>query len=223
MEPDEVYANLSDKISALDGKLGDFAGRLDSLQSNSNESRFNDLKSAVDKAQADIQQINDALNAMKSGVDTLKQVNTQQTQSLDEQRKRIEDANAASEKKWADQQGLVGKLAAQAEEAGKMLANIGDTTNSIVKKAWDDGKREILNTWEDSKKDILNSLSSVTTGLIKDAKDGIKSEIQDELKSLILDDVKSIDADAKSSQPDLSDEALEARIRKIMKQVPEAA
>ena len=217
MEPDEVFSNLSEKLSALDDKISGVRDRLDSIQSS-----FGDQKSAVGKVQSDIDQINATLNDLKSGANTGKQDNSQQIQSLADKYKQIQDMNIAMSKQVTEEQGLVGKLAAQAEDAGKMLANMGDTTNAIVKKAWDDGKKEILSTWEDSKKDILNSVSSLTTGWIKDAQSRIKDEIKDELKSLILDDVKSAQADAKSSEPAaIDDAALEAKIRKVMKQVAE--
>lgn len=215
MEADEVYSELGDKISALGDKLGEFQGTIDSLQSSITEQ-----KSALDKMQSDIEQINGALNDLKSGASSAKDDNSQQTLGLDDLRKKIEDANAAAEKRYADQQGLIGKLAAQAEDAAKMLVNFPDTAKAIANKAWEDGKKEILSTWEDSKKDILNSVSNITTGLIKDAKSGIKDEIKDELKSLILDDVKDVEADAKSSQPaPLSDADLEEKIRTIVKEV----
>lgn len=212
MEADEVFSNLSDKISTLDGKVGDFSGRIESLQSS-----LADLKGAADKTQADIDQIKEALNGLKSGGDAIKQTATQ-TVSLMDQMKRIEDANAASEKKYQEQQGLLGKLAAQADDAAKTFMNIGDTTNAAIKKAWDDGKKEILNTWDNSKKEILDSISTKTTQLIKDAKDGIKNEIKDDLKGLVFDDVKSVEADAKAAQPaPLTDDEFEAKVRAIMK------
>ena len=215
MEADEVYSELGGKISDIGDKLSEFQGTIDSLQSS-----FTELKSALDKAQSDIGQINSALNDIKSGVSGSKDQDARQTQGLDDIRKQIEAANAAAEKKWADQQGLIGKLAAQADDAAKMLVNFPDTAKAIAAKAWEDGKKEILNTWEDSKKDILNSISGITTGLIKDAKSGIKDEIKDELKSIIFDDVKDVQADAKSSQPPpLTDEELEAKIKTILAQV----
>ena len=219
MEVDECYSDLSGKISDLSGKVDDLGGKIDSLQSASGGSDVSDLKSALAKAQSDIQQLSDTVTALKAAADGAKSTGDQQSQGVFDRLKAIEAANAASQKAAQDQAGLLGKLAAQADEAGKMIANFGDTTNAIVQKAWNDGKAEILNTWESSKKDIMNSISSITTGLIKDAKDGIKSEIQDGLKSMVLDDVKSAEADAKSSQPDLSDAAIEEKIRKILKEV----
>ena len=59
-----------------------------------------------------------------------------------------------------------------------MLINFPDTAKAIANKAWEDGKKEILNIWESSKNDILNSVSSISTGLIKEAKTGIKCEEQ---------------------------------------------
>lgn len=218
MEADEVYSALNDKISGIQDKLSEFQGTIDSLQSS-----IRDQKTATDKAQADIDQINSALNDLKSGAGGSKQDNTQQTQSIFDLQKKIEDANAISEKKWQEQQGLIGKLAAQAEDAAKTLVTFPDTAKAIANKAWEDGKKEILNTWEDSKKDILNSLSTITTGLIKDAKTGIKDEIKDELKSLILDDVKDVQTDAKAGQPaPLTDEELTEKIKTIVKQVSDA-
>jgi archaellum component FlaC len=214
MEADEVYSELSGKISELGDKLSEFQGTIDSLQSSISEQ-----KGALEKIQADIEQIKSALNDIKSGASS-KQDTSQQAQGLDDLRKKIEEANAAAEKKWNDQQGLIGKLAAQADDAAKTLINFPDTAKAIANKAWEDGKKEILNTWESSKNDIMNSLSTVTTGLIKEAKTGIKDEIKDELKSLILDDVKDVETEAKSSQPaPLSDEELEAKIKTIVKQV----
>lgn len=213
MEADEVYSELGDKISALSDKLGEFQGTIDSLQSS-----ISDQKTALEKIQSDMEQVNSAVNELKSGASGAKDDNTQQTQGLDDLRKKIEDANAAAEKRWADQQGMIGKLAAQAEDAAKMLVNFPDTAKAIASKAWEDGKKEILSTWEDSKKDIMNSISSITTGLIKDAKSGIKDELKDELKSLIFDDVKDYETDQKSSQPQpLSDADLEAKVRSIVK------
>lgn len=119
-----------DKISTLDDKISGLRGQIDSLLSSSN-----DRKSAIIKAQSDIDQINSALNDSKSGVNSVKQGGTQHTQGLVDQMKKIEEANAASEKKWQEQQGLIGKLTSQAEAAGKMLANIETTTKNIVTKA----------------------------------------------------------------------------------------
>ena len=211
MEVDECYSELSDKISNLDSKIEDLGGKIDSLQSSSGGSDVSDLKSALEKAQSDIQQLTDAVNALKAAAEGDKSSGEQKSEGLFDRLKAIEAANAASDQRARDQAGLIGKLATQAEDAGKMIANFGDTTNAIVKKAWDDGKKEILNVWEDSKKDIMNSISNITTGLIKDAKA--------DLKSLVFDDVKSVEADAKSGKPDLSDEAIEEKIRKILKEV----
>ena len=229
MEADEVYSELNEKLSGIGDKLSEFQGTIDSLQSSISEQ-----KSLLDKTRSDIDQINSALNSMKSDVSSAKQDNSQQTGLFDLQKK-IEDANAAAEKRYADQQGLIYKLSAQAEDAAKMLVNFPDTAKAIANKAWEDGKKEILNgwedskkqllgAWEDSKKDILNSVSSLTTPLIKDAindaRNSIKSEIKDELKSLILDDVKDVQTEAKSDQPaPLSDSDLEAKIRTIASQV----
>jgi hypothetical protein len=93
------------------------------------------------------------------------------------------------------------------------LINFPDTAKAIANKAWEDGKKEILSTWETSKADIM-------TGLIKEAKTGIKDEIKDELKSLILDDVTQAQTDAASTQPKpLTDEELEAKITTIVNKV----
>ena len=213
MEADEVYSELGDKISGLTDKLSEFQSTIDSLQSS-----IRDQKTAIDKTQSDIDQINNTLNAMKSDAGNSKQDSAKQTQSLFDLQKKIEDANAAAEKKWADQQGVIYKLSAQAEDAAKMLVNFPDTAKAIANKAWEDGKKEILGTWESSKADIMNSLSSVTTGLIKDAKTGIKNEIKDELKSLILDDVKDVETDAKSGAP-MTDDELETKVRGILTKV----
>ena len=166
-----------------------------------------DQKSAVSKA--DIDQINSALNDLKSGVNSAKQ---QQSQGLVDQMKRIEDANAASEKKWQDQQGLIGKLATQAEDATKMLGNMDNTMKDIASRAWQDGKKEILNIWESSKQDILNSVSSVTTGWIKDEKKAISDEIKSDLLAQI-----GLEAD-KKKEP-LTDAELDAKIRTIVKEI----
>ncbi len=226
MEADEVYSQLSDKISGIGDKLSEYQGTIDSLQSS-----IRDQKSAVDKAQSDIDRINSALNDLKSGSGSSNQDNSQQTQGLFDQMKKIEEANAASQKKWEDQQGLIGKLAAQADDAAKMIVNFPDTAKAIANKAWDDGKKEILNAWEsskkdildiweNSKKDILNSVSGITTPLIKEQLANVKTEIKDDLKSLIFDDVKEVQADAKSSQPaPLSDEELTSKIRTVIKLV----
>jgi chromosome segregation ATPase len=215
MEADEVYSELGEKISGITDKLSEFQGTIDSLQST-----ISDQKSALEKMQSSIDQINSALNDLKSGAGGSKDNDSQQKQGLDDLRKSIEAANAASEKKFADQQGLLGKLAAQADDAAKTLINFPDTAKAIANKAWEDGKKEILSTWETGKADIMNSLSSITTGLIKEAKTGIKDEIKDELKSLILDDVTQARTDAASTKPaPLTDEELEAKITTIVKQV----
>ena len=208
MEADEVYSQLNDKISELKDKIGEFQGTIDYLNST-----LTQQKSAIDKTQSDIDRINSALNDLKSGASNSKPDNSQQ--GLDDLRKKIEDANAAAEKRYQDQQGLLGKLAAQADDAAKTLINFPDTAKAIATKAWEDGKKEILGIWESSKNDILNSLSSVTTGLIKEAKTSIKDEIKDELKSLIFDDVKEVET---AKPAPLTEQELEVKIKTIVQE-----
>jgi chromosome segregation ATPase len=257
MEADEVYSTLSDKLSDLQSKLDDNSSRFDALRSDlsdlksavvdmksgSGGSDISDLKSGLDRVQSDIAKINDALASMKSGVDTLQQATGSSSQSAADQfkanydaalkqiqdtNKRIDDANAAADKKMQDQAGLIGKLGQQAEDAGKMLTNLPDTIGSIAQRAVDDGKKQVLSAWEDSKKEILGvwsstkdsimgSLSSVTTPLIKEAIDNFRSEIKDELKNMIADQILQAADDAKHSTPVLTDDELDEKIEKIVK------
>jgi uncharacterized coiled-coil DUF342 family protein len=233
MEADEVYSELNDKISDLKDKNSEFQGTIDSLNST-----LNDLKSSAEKTRSDLDSLNDAVSELKSRASGASTQDSQQSQGLLDITRKIEEANAAAEKRYQDQQGLIGKLAAQAEDAAKMAYNFPDTAKAIANQAWQDGKKEILGIWDDAKKDILGSISGITTDLIKDAKSAlkdellgnltdalkdlkgaIKSEIEDGVKSLVLDDVKQAEADAKASQPTpLSDADLEAKIATIVQQ-----
>jgi septal ring factor EnvC (AmiA/AmiB activator) len=144
-----VYSVFGEKISGITDKLSEFPGTIDSLQSS-----ISDQKSALEKMQSSIDQINSALNDFEGQASGSKDDDSQQKQGLDDLRKSIEAANAAAEKKSANQQGLIGKLAAQADDAAKTLINFPDTTKAIANKAWEDGKKEILSTWETSESRI---------------------------------------------------------------------
>ncbi|MDQ6699026.1 MAG: hypothetical protein M3Z36_02425, partial [Acidobacteriota bacterium] len=91
--------------------------------------------------------------------------------------------------------------------------NIDTTTKNIVNKAWEDGKKEILGIGESSKQDIMNSLSSVTTGWIKDQKTALKDEIR---KDLLAEVGLELEKEKKVS---LTEEQLEAKIRTIVKEM----
>jgi chromosome segregation ATPase len=207
MEADEVFSDLSPKISDLSDKCNALQGTIDSLQSSLQEQ-----KGTSDKIQDDIQQIKTAVSDLKAGGSTPSEQNSQQTQGVFDRLKSIEDANAAAQKKYEEQQGLITKLSAQADDAAKTIMNFPDTAKAIANKAWEDGKKEILNIWEDSKKQLMNSLSDLTTKAIKDA----KQEITDGLQSLVLDDVKSVED---QKPPALTDAALEQKIREVMQKV----
>ncbi len=196
------------------------------------------MKSANDETKSNLEKLSDALNDLKSGSNGAKNQDSQQSQGLLDLTKKIEDANAAAEKRYQDQQGMLGKLAAQADDATKMMVNFPDTAKAIANQAWQDGKKEILGVWDDTKKQILGSVSSLTTDLIKDAKTAlrdeilgtftqtlsdfktaVKTDIEDGVKSLVTDDVKKADDDNKASQPaPLSDSDLEAKITAIVQQ-----
>ena len=200
MEADEVFSQLSDKISGTQDKLSEFQGTIDFLQSS-----IRDQKSASDKTQSDIDRINSALNDLKSGAGT-KQDNSQQDQALADLRKKIDDAVAADLKQQMDMQGTLSKLSAKLDDAAAAILKFPDVVG-IVGKAVDDGKKE-----------ILNSVSNITTGLIKDAEKSIKESIESGLKSLVSDDVK----DVQSAQPaPLTDEELTAKIKSIVEQTSE--
>lgn len=238
MEADEVYSELNDKLTAVNDKCSEFQGTIDSLNSTLNE-----LKSSNEKNRSDLDSLNDALNAIKSGAGSAKDQDAQQSRGLLDVTKRIEEANAAAEKRYQEQQGLIGKLAAQADDAAKMIVNFPDTAKASANQAWQDGKKEILGIWDDAKKEILGSLSGITTDLIKDAKSAlkdeilgnftdtlkdfktaVKSEIEDGVKSLVQDEVKQAETEGKAGQPaPLSDADLEAKIASIVQQQMAAA
>jgi uncharacterized coiled-coil protein SlyX len=238
MEADEVYSELNDKLSELKDKLSEFQGTIDSLNST-----LTDLKSATDKNRSDLDRLNDAVSQLGSSASGSKDQDSQQSQGLLDLTKKIEEANAASEKRYQEQQGLVGKLAAQADDAAKMIVNFPDTAKAIANQAWQDGKKEILGVWDNTKKEILGSVSSLTTDLIKDAKSALKEEIvgnfdetlkdfktsvktdiEDGVKSLVTDEVTKAQADAQAAQPaPLSDADLDAKITAIVQQQIAAA
>lgn len=238
MEADEVYSDLNDKISELKDKLSEFQGTIDYLNSTLNEQ-----KSDSEKTRSDIDRLNDAINEIKAGASGAKEQDSQQSQGLLDITRKIEEANAASEKRYQEQQGLIGKLASQADDAVKMMVNFPDTAKAIANQAWQDGKKEILGIWDDAKKQILGSVSSLTTDLIKDAKsalkeeilgsftdtlsefkNAVKTEIEDGVKSLVQDEVKQeVTADQANQPAPLSDADLEARITAIVQQQLAAA
>jgi uncharacterized coiled-coil protein SlyX len=233
MEADEVYSELNDKISDLKDKISEFQGTIDSLNSTLNE-----MKSASEKDRSDIDKLNDMVNEIKSAASGSKDQDSQQSQGLFDLTKKIEEANAAAEKRYQDQQGLIGKLAAQADDAAKMIVNFPDTAKAVANQAWQDGKKEILGIWDNAKKEILGSVSGLTTDLIKDAmsalkpeilsefsdtlkdfRTAVKTEIEDGVKSLVQDEVKQAETDAQANQPaPLSDTDLEAKITTIVQQ-----
>lgn len=247
MEADEVYSTLNDKISDLQSKLDDNSSRFDALRSDLGDlksavvdmrsslsnSGTGDLKSAVDRMQSDIQRLTDALGTTKSGIDTLQQANQkvlsdeeQYRQKFDAAYKQIDDANkkaadaaAAADRKLQDQQGLIGKLGSQAEDAAKTLTNLPDTVAGMARKAVDDGKKEILGIWESTKSDILGSISSLTTPLIKDAITTVKTEIKDEMKSVIYDQVKSMQDEERDKTPLVTRDELEDKIASLLKEI----
>ena len=220
MEADDVFSQLSDKISSLTDRVSDLGSKLDSLQSNSGDSKLSDLKSAVDKAQSDIQQINDTLNAMKSNVDSVKQASTQQTQPLLDQMKRIEDANAAADKKYQDQQGLIGKLSAQAEDAAKMIVNFPDTAKTIANNAVEAGKKEILNIWESSKSDLLNLAASSVGKAVKDEVAAVKTDLKDEIVAYVTDQEKITAEDRKAADAADQEEKIRTIVRSVLAEKP---
>ncbi len=203
MEADEVYSELGEKISSLQEKDSEFQGTIDSLQSSLTE-----LKSAVDKAQESIQQINDKLSEVKSGATDNKEDSSRKTDTLVDQVKAIEAANAESERKAREQMGIVGKLATQAEAATQTLMNIPDTMKGIVGKAVTDGKAEILNIYENGNKALMNSLSEYTTKAIKDMKEGMWTEFKSYLT----------DTDYSKPKPVMQDD-LDAKVREIISKV----
>lgn len=241
MEADEVYSNLSDKISSLQSKLDDNSSRFDAVRSDLSDlksyvssnsggsSKIDSLASALDSLKSDVASLKDALNDLKSAGEGAKQSSQQ---GLLDQMKRIEEANAASERKFQEQQGLIGKLGQQAEEAGKMLVNFPETATAIAKKAMDDGKREILNVWEGSKKEILdiwdngkkeilNSVSSITTPIIKEYATSLKEEIKGDLKSMIFDEVKTAQEDKDSKAKPLDEDEIAKIVKRILKEEKE--
>lgn len=102
-----------------------------------------------------------------------------------------------AEKKAEEQSGLLGKLANQVEDATKTIVDFPETAKTIATKAWQDGKKEILNVWEDSKKQLVNSLSDYTTKAIKDAKTELYNDIKDEMLAMVAEAVKKAEEDQK--------------------------
>ncbi|HET7489800.1 MAG TPA: hypothetical protein VFJ85_17870 [Acidimicrobiales bacterium] len=179
MEADEVYSELNDKIGDVQSKVDELQSTIGSLQSS-----IADQKSAID-------QIN-------SVIKDLKPPDNKPVDDLVTRLKAIEEANAAAEKRAQEQAGLVGKLAAQVDDAAKTIGNFPETAKAIATKAWEDGKKEILNIWEDSKKQLMSSLSDYTTKAIKDAKKEVYEDVKNELWEMVLADVKKIEEEEKS-------------------------
>lgn len=214
MEADQVYSELGGKISQIEDDVEELQSASEGVRSSVTET-----KTGLDTVRSEIQVINTALKDLKPNGNGAKDP---QVQGLFDQVKAIEAANAASEKRALEQQGMLGKMATDVESAAKAIGNWPDTAKGMVTKAWDDGKKEILGVWDESKKEIVNSLTNYTTKSIKESKDeikkAIKEDIKAEVKSWVFDDVKSIEEDKKNPPP-LTDAELEEKIREVLKKI----
>lgn len=209
MEADEVFSQLSDKISEINDKLSEFQGTIDVLHNDITE-----VKTGLEKLQAAAEQ--QAAEASAAA----------DKQRLDDLVAQIAKQNAdiaAAQKKADDSAGLLTRLGAQMDDFTKTVTNFPDTVKQIGQKAWDDGKKELLNQWEQSKKDILSiydngkkelmdSLSAQTTKAIKDSADSLRSEISSTVKGWFSDEDQ-----AKASAPKpVTEDVLEDKVREIV-------
>jgi hypothetical protein len=225
MEADEVYSQLSDKISDLTSKDSEFQGTIDYLQSS-----ITDLKNAVDSMKTD-------MDFVKSYVQN-RQADSQAAGDAADLKAKYNDiinanlklaSDAAAAQKAADANaGLLTKLGSQMDDAYKTFTST-DTLKTIVTTAVDNSKKEILGVWDNAKKEITNSLSDYVTGKIKEAKADFLSGAKDlfgqedeakpkpvlesDLEAKVKDIITSVQAENAS--------AFEEKVRAIIAQVQE--